>query len=159
MKGARGFIVAAIALWLGAVLQQSLGRYGILNARPDYLLVMLSCLCLYASRSGGALAGFAAGLLSGAITGANLTQYIFSRTVAGFGDAWARHLGLDPNAVTAAVNSFFMTVVAQLILMFFAPPPGITSFLGATIGSAMVNGVLAVPVNALLRRILGPQGA
>lgn len=159
MKGGRGFIVALVALWLGAVLQQSLGRYGILNARPDYILVMLSCICLYSSRSGGALAGFAAGLLSGAITGANLTQYIFSRTVTGFVDAWARNLGLDPNAVTAALNSFFMTVVAQLILMFFAPPPGIASFLGATIGSAMVNGVLAVPVNALLRRILGPQGA
>jgi hypothetical protein len=57
------------------------------------------------------------------------------------------------------LNSFFLTIVAQLILMFFAPPPGIASFLGATIGSAMVNGVLAVPVHALLRRILGPQGA
>ena len=159
MTGARGFLVGAVALWLGAVLQQSLGRYGIFNARPDYLLVVLSCLCLYSSRAGGALAGFFAGLLSGAITGANLTQYIFSRSVAGFLDAWARKLGLDPNALTAAMNSFFMTVVAQLILMFFAPPSGIASFLGATIGSAMVNGVLAIPVHALLRRILGPQGA
>jgi rod shape-determining protein MreD len=159
MRGARGIVVAAVALWFGAVLQQSVGRYGIAGARPDYILVMLSCLCLYASRSGGALAGFFAGLLSGAITGANLTQYIFSRSVAGFADAWARNLGLDANALTAALNSFFMTLVAQLILMFFAPPPGIATFLGATIGSAMVNGVLAVPVHALLRRILGPQGA
>lgn len=159
MRGGRGILVGLAALWVGAVLQQSLGRYGILNARPDYLLVMLSCLCLHANRSGGALLGFVAGLLSGAITGANMTQYIFSRSVAGFMDAWSRNLGLDPNSLTAALNSFFLTIVAQLILMFFAPPPGIASFLGATIGSAMVNGVLAVPVHALLRRILGPQGA
>lgn len=159
MKGWTGVLVAVATLWLAAVLQQSIGRYGILNARPDYLLVALSCLCLYASRAGGAMVGFIAGLMAGAITGANLTQFIFSRSVAGFLDSWSRSLGLDANAVTAAANAFFVTIVAQLILMFFAPPPGIASFLGATIGSAMVNGVLAVPVHALLRRILGPQGA
>jgi rod shape-determining protein MreD len=160
VKGFRGVVISGIAIWLCAVLQQSLAhRLSIWNARPDFLLVMISCLCLYASRVGGAFIGFFAGVAAGAITGANMTQYVFSRTVAGFVDAWSRNFGFDPGAVVAAANAFFVTIGAQLILMFFAPPPGIVSFLGDTIASAMVNGVLAVPVHALLRRILGPQSS
>jgi rod shape-determining protein MreD len=160
MKGFRGVLISGIAIWVGAVLQQSLSsRIGIFGARPDFLLIILSCLSLYASRVGGAFIGFFTGLATGAITGSNMSQYIFSRTLTGFLDAWSRNLGFDPNAIVAAANAFAVTIFAQLILMFFAPPPGIAAFLGATIASAMVNGVLAVPVHALLRRILGPQGA
>lgn len=160
MKGFRGFLIASISIWIAAVLQQGLAhRWAIWGAAPDFLLIVVSCLCLYASRAGGAVIGFFAGFAAGAIAGANLSQYIFSRTIAGFCDAWSRNLGLDANAVAAAINGFAVTVFAQLILMFFAPPAGIAAFLGATIASATVNGVLAVPVHALLRRIIGPQGA
>lgn len=160
MKGFRGFAVVVLAIWVSAVLQQSVAhRVDIWTATPDFLLVTLSCLCMYASRIGGALIGFLVGLAAGAITGANLSQFIFSRTITGFLDAWSRSFGLDPNFIAAAVNGFAVTVIAQLILMFFAPPSGIAAFLGATILSAMVNGVLAVPVHALLRRSLGPQVA
>ena len=158
MKGIRGILVSSLAIWLSAVFQQSVShRIDIYSATPDFLLITLSCLCMYASRAGGAVIGFIAGLAAGSITGANLSQFIFSRTITGFLDAWSRSFGLDPNFIAAAVNAFFVTIVAQLILMFFAPPSGITAFLGATILSAMVNGVLAVPVHALLRKILGPQ--
>lgn len=155
MKGAKGVIVAVITLWLGAGLQQALAnRLGILGATPDFLLVFLACLCLYTNRVGGAVLGFFAGLAAGATVGANMTQYVFSRTLTGFLDSWSRNLGIDANLFVAGVNAFFVTIVAQLIQMFFAPPPGIVTFLGATIASAMYNGVLAVPVYALLRRIL-----
>lgn len=160
MKGIRGVLVSGLAIWLSAVLQQSIAhRIDLLTATPDFLLITLSCLCMYSSRAGGALIGFLVGLAAGAITGANLSQFIFSRTITGFLDSWSRSFGLDPNFIAAAVNAFVVTIVAQLILMFFAPPSGIVAFLGATILSAMVNGVLAVPVHALLRRILGPQVA
>jgi hypothetical protein len=160
VKGARGFFVCLIIVWVASVLQQAVAhRMAIFGAAPDFLLMVMSCLCLYASRTGGALIGFFCGFAAGAITGANLSHFIFSRTIAGFCDAWSRNLGLDPNAIVAAVNAFVVTVFAQVILMFLAPPPGIAAFLGATIGSATVNGVLAVPVHALLRRIIGPQGA
>ncbi len=159
MKGARDVILSGICIWVAAVLQQALShRLALFGAEPDFLLIVMSCLCLYASRTGGALIGFFAGLASGAIAGANLSQYIFSRTIAGFCDSWSRNFGLDGNMVVAAINGFAVTIFAQLILMFFAPPSGILAFLGATIASATVNGVLAVPVHALLRRIIGPQG-
>lgn len=160
MKGFSSVIVSVVALWIGAVLQQAIApRLSVFGAQPDFLLVVLSLLCMYASRIGGGLIGFLAGLFAGAITGANMSQFIFSRTITGFCVAWARSFGLDANAFSAAVNTVIVTICAQFILMFFAPPPGIMSFVGATIASAMVNGVLAVPVHALLRRILGPQTA
>lgn len=160
MKGFRGVLVCIVTLWIGAVFQQAVApRMSIFGAQPDFLLTILSVLCMYASRIGGGTIGFLAGLFAGAITGANMSQFIFSRTITGFCVAWARSFGLDANSLSAAVNAVIVTVFAQLVLMFFAPPTGIVSFIGATIASAMVNGVLAVPVHALLRRILGPQTA
>ncbi|MBN9500225.1 MAG: hypothetical protein BGO01_19580 [Armatimonadetes bacterium 55-13] len=156
----RFYTICGLLIWLGAALQQAVAhRLGILGFSPDFLLTFVACLCLYASRVGGAVIGFFAGLAAGATIGANLTQYVFSRSLTGFLDAWSRNFGFDANFVVAAVNAALVTIIAQMILMFFAPPSGITAFVGATIGSAMYNGVLAVPVYALLRRILGPQGA
>lgn len=159
MRGIGGVFVAALCIWLAAIFQQAFGRCGILGASPDFILVAMSCLCLFTGRAGGAVIGFFAGLAAGGISGANLSQYIVTRTLSGFLDSWSRNLGLDANAVVAAFNAFAVTIVAQLGLMFLAPPPGIAAFLGATIGTAMFNGVLAVPVHALLTRILGPQGS
>jgi rod shape-determining protein MreD len=157
MKGFRGVVIAGIAIWIATILQQALAhRLNFWGAGPDFLLITLACLSLYSSRIGGAVIGFFCGLAMGAVTGANLSQFIFSRTITGFADAWSKSLGLEGNAITSAANAFAVTVFAQLILMFFAPPSGITAFLGATIGSATVNGVLAVPVHALLKRIIDP---
>jgi hypothetical protein len=157
VSGAKGILFAAVAIWIAAVLEQSISpRMSIFGAQPDFLLTVLACLCMFASRIGGALLGFFTGLAAGSITGANLSQFIFSRTITGFADAWSRTMGLDSNVVTAAINAAVVTIASQLILMFFAPPAGIATFVGATIGSAMVNGVLAMPVHALLRRILAP---
>jgi len=159
VKGYKGVLFSAFVLWFGAALQQVVSpRVGIFGANPDFLLVFMSCLCLWTSRVGGGVVGFFAGLFAGATTGANMTQYIFSRTITGFLDAWSRLFGVDANLFVAAINAVLVTVIAQLVQMFFAPPSGIVAFLGATIGSAMYNGVLAVPVYALWRRILGPQG-
>lgn len=160
MKGPKGVFVAAILLWIAAGAQQALAhRLNLFGAAPDFLLISVSCLCLFANRIGGALIGFFAGLSMGAVVGANMTQYVFSRTLVGFFDAWSKALGLDANLLTAAVNGLLVTVAAQLLQMFFAPPAGITSFLGATIASAVVNGVLAIPVYALLKRIFGSASA
>ena len=160
MKGTRGLIVAVIAIWLAASFQAALSpRITIVGISPDFCLIVLACLSLFTNRVGGAVIGFFLGLVTGANVGANLSQYVVSRTISGFLAGWSRSFGLDANVLGSAVTCVVVTVVAQLIQMFLAPPAGITSFLGATIASALVNGVLAVPVFALLRRILGPPGA
>ena len=148
-------LVAGVLLWLGAALQGAIApRMGIFIARPDFLLIFLSVMCLHCTTAGATVLGFFAGLMMGAPAGANLGAYIISRSVAGFVDGWIGVIGFQPNLFWAAVNTAIVTVVAQLLLMFLAPQQGITAFLAATIASAVYNGVLAIPTYALLRRIL-----
>jgi hypothetical protein len=160
VNGWRGILVATVLLWFGAVLQGSVApQIRIGNAYPDFLLVFLSLMCLFTTTSGATILGFFTGLMTGAPAGANLGPHIISRTIAGHVDGWVGAIGFQPNAFWAGVNTLIVTVVAHLLQMFLAPPPGIPAFLAATIASAVYNGVLAMPLYLLLRRILSPKGA
>ena len=158
MRGWRGVGISAATLWLSAALQQSMAhRLTILGFQPDFMLVSLACLSMFYDRSGGSTIGFLTGALYGAVDFANITHYIISRTVIGFFVGWSKDLNLQGTILVAAVTTVLTTVFSQLILMFLAPPPLITPFLGATIRTAVYNGVLAVPVYLLLKRIMGPS--
>ena len=159
MKGWKGLLIAAFCIWVAAALQESVAwKLAIFGARPEFLLVVLATLCMFTNRLGGTLLGFFTGFAFGAIAGANLTWYVVSRSIAGFLDGWSGGLGLQGNIPLAGLNAFFVTIFAELLLMFFIAPKGIASFVAATIGSAIYNGVLAMPMYMLLRRVLGPQG-
>lgn len=157
MNGAKGWVIALSGLWLAAGLQAGLAPYlTVLGAAPDFPLIVLTVVCLFASRTAATCLGFLAGLLYGAVAGANLAHYVISRTVTGFGAGWANAIGFEPNVWVAGLAAAVGTLVSQLLLLLLAPPASIPAYLGDTIGSAMVNGVLAMPVYALLNRFLRP---
>lgn len=157
MSARRFAIVAAVSIWIAAALQQTISyRISIGNARPDFFLIVLAPLALWTNRKGGTILGFCCGVVHGAIAGANLTAYAVSRAFGGFVVSWSRQIGFETNTFVVAINAFALTVFSQLVLMFLAAPAGVLSFLGDTIGSALYNGVLAIPVYLLLRRILNP---
>ncbi|MBI3721194.1 MAG: hypothetical protein HY248_01460, partial [Fimbriimonas ginsengisoli] len=148
--------VAAI-MWTAAVLHQALSfRLVIFGARPDLLLVVGLALCLLMERRQAAWVGFASGVLMGAMAMANLASYVVSRTLTSYGVSYSEELELRSSPWGAGAVCAAGTILANLILMFLAPPPLIGPFLGATIRTAVYNGVLAVPVFLLLRRALGP---
>ena len=158
MRSARFAVVAAIAIWLAAACQQALSpRMSIFGARPDFFLIVLTPLALWSPRRIGTLLGFVCGFVQGATAGANLGGYIVSRVIGGFTVSWSKQIGFQPNVVVIAITAGAATLFCQLVFMFLAPPPGVLSFLGDTIGSALYNGVLAVPVYLLLKRILNPS--
>jgi len=151
------FLTAAILLWLSAALQPAVApRFSIGAVTPDYLLVAMGCLALHMDRRAGTITGFAAGLLVGALAGANLGAYIVSRTVGGFLVGWFSTLEFDANPIVALVTVACTTLVVGVLFMFGAPPPQIGPFLLATIGSAMYNGVLAMPLFFVVKRVLDP---
>ncbi|MFQ3587404.1 MAG: rod shape-determining protein MreD [Fimbriimonadaceae bacterium] len=154
----RRYVVAvAVLLYLAAALQQSMAdRLSVLGARPDFFLAVLAAAGLFASRTGGAVLGLLCGVLHGAVAGANLTAYTVSRVVGGFLVAWSRDLRFEPNVLIVYATAFVLTVLSQLILMFLAAPRDLGGFLGGTILSAVYNGVLALPVYALLKRLVRP---
>lgn len=157
MKRGKTAAALTVSAWLFTVLQMALSsRWAIGPAIPNFLLVLAAAWSPFLNRSQGALLGFAIGTLNGAVVGANLSQYVVSRTLTSFLAAWANDIRFAPSLPTLFATGFFSTVFANLAMMFLAPPPGIGAYLGATILSAVYNGVLVWPVYALLKRILDP---
>jgi len=144
---------AFATLWIAGALQMAVAPRVPFGA-PDFPLVALSALALLGERRSGTVIGFSAGLLRGVLAGTNLAVYGASRTVLGFALGWIRHAGLVPNAPTAGVSAFAGTILAQLVVMVVAHRAPVLPFLGGTLFSAMIDGALAMPLYALLRRLI-----
>ena len=155
---ARFWLVAAPTLWIAGALQMALApRMGVSGAPPDFPLVALAALALLGERRAGTAVGFVAGLLQGVLAGANLAAYAISRTLLGFGLGWVRFAGLVPNAIVAGLSAFVGTLLAQGMLMFAAHRGPVVPFLAGTLWAAMIDGALAMPLYALLRRSIAPE--
>lgn len=151
-------LLSLLLLWLAVVLDVGLGdRLGLWGARPNLTLVVLLPICLLTRPSAATWAGFMVGLLYGAAAGANLAHYVISRAMAGFLTSSAQGLRLEVRAPLAGLFCALGTIVAQGLLMFLAPPVQIGPFLAATMGTALFNGVLSMPVYAVLQRLLRPR--
>ncbi|CAN5679680.1 hypothetical protein BH11ARM2_BH11ARM2_21160 [soil metagenome] len=154
----RKALVAAIALWMAGGCQATLSpRLGIEGASPDFLLIVLAVLAPWLPRKGAILLGFFAGILHGAVAGANLTAYALSRTIAGFLLGSLGALEMELSVALSMILAALVTMLAGIVSLFLAPPPAIGSFLLATIGSAIYNGVLAAPAHFVLGRLAFPR--
>jgi rod shape-determining protein MreD len=153
----RGVIAGLIALYLCAAFQETLApRMRFAGVYPDLLLTVGICLSMLVSRTKAALCGFAAGLTQGAIVGAAMGAFIVTRTAAGFMASWSKTFGYEPKPVAIGVVTFFATLFASILWFFFGQGSGIAGFGLATIGTALYNGVLSIPLYALLRRVVDP---
>lgn len=151
-------VLSVLGIWLSAILQQSLAPYiAIGGVQPDFLLVLLGTASLFMNRGPASGFGFGCGFVEGAIAGVNLTHYGISRSIAGFVASWSRAIGFELNVLVAVVTAALTTLVAGLVYMFGAAPHGVGRFLGDTIGSAVYDGVLAIPVYLLLKRVVNPR--
>ena len=148
-----GFALA-FGVWFLAALQESVApRIAIGAGVPDFLIAFITVASLYCTPMGSAWLGFASGATFGALAGANLTGYAISRMFGGLAATGFNNLGFKPSPVMMMANAAATTTISQILLFFLAPPPDIGRFLAATIISAMYNGVLAMPLYALLNRI------
>lgn len=157
MKGLPGFLTCVVLLWLGAVLQQALpARLGIFGAIPDFLLLVALTLSHFNRPGPASLIGFTAGLFQGGISGANLVHYVASRVCSSMGLSATVRDSINVTAPVAGLTVAAFTVLARVIVLLLAPDPNITAYLAATIGTAVYNGVIAIPLYALLRRFFRP---
>lgn len=149
-------LTAIVVFFLGASLQFGLSsRMALGGAKPDFLLIGACCLSMFSSRSGATVFGWIAGILHGSLVGANLLHYASSRAITCFGVGWMKVLKFEVGVLVAALVVAISTIVAGLIFMFGAGPRGIGGFMADTILSAIYNGVLAAPLFAGLRMVLG----
>ena len=150
-------LLIAVTLYIAAVAQVSIApAIAPVGFTPDFLLLALALFAMKSKPLGGIIIGFFAGLLFGAIAGANLQTYILSRVIAGFIISWLCSLDLDPSIILAILVSVLAVIVGQAVLIFVAAPPNVGGLIEATIETAVYNGVLAIPVYALLKKIQAP---
>ncbi|MDI9637331.1 rod shape-determining protein MreD [Kamptonema cortianum] len=149
-------IVSILLIGLAVILQVTgINRMELFGARPDLPIVVAFCIASFSRPAGGAAAGFASGLFLGALSGATLAHYVFSQTIVGFLLGKTSYEERDTRAGVLII--VLSSLACGLILMFLAPRRDITGSIQATILAALFNGVVAVPVYALVRRLFRPQ--
>ncbi|MBL8047275.1 MAG: hypothetical protein JNJ45_01205 [Chthonomonas sp.] len=149
MSSLTRFLIAIPAYYLAAILEMNAHRFAIFGVEPQFLLTTGLVFALFGSPAGGATAGAASGILQGALAGANMVAYGISRTIAGFALSFVPRVGVVVRAGVGFVAVFAASLVANLVLIFLAPRPDLSSALGSTITSAIYNGVIATPFCAL----------
>ena len=150
-------LIIAIGLYLAIVAQVSIApAVAPFGCVPDFLLLALGLFSMRGGRLSGAMIGFFAGILYGGVAGANIQLYVFSRVIAGLLIGSVSSMELDSSFLLASIVSVFTVLIGQGIMILLAPHPNLIGLVGATIETAVYNGVLAIPVYALLKRIQGP---
>lgn len=156
MKGLKGALLTVLFLWAAGVLQANAPLLMVFGAMPDFLLTTAVVLSVWSGRRTAATIGFFAGLIHGSLFSSSIGYYIVSRACACFGVSWSRRLDIEMSYWLIGVTAFAATLFVQAFQLFLPPPQNILRFGLDTIMTATYNGVLAMPLYALLKKILDP---
>ncbi|HLV78857.1 MAG TPA: hypothetical protein VKT32_01210 [Chthonomonadaceae bacterium] len=158
----RGLLLAA-ALLAAAILQcAAAGALQLWGAQPDLLTTTALTGALFCDANGGAALGFFAGLFLASLTSpphGGFGSLIVSRTLAGFGAGWLEGRLFRDNARLAIFLVALGTLLADLLFFLFAPQPLSLRVAVTLLKTALYNGVLALPLTLLLRRLLPRRDA
>lgn len=152
-----GPVIGAIILMVLATVFQAgfLDRYVILGAQVNLPLVVLISFSLISRPGASGALGFFSGVLTGGLSGATLTHYALSRVLAGY--IVGTQNSDEHTWRSAMIWVFLGSVIAQIVLIILAPPSPLGSAVGATLLSAVYNGVVAIPVFTLVVRLFQPK--
>ena len=101
------------------------------------------------------MAGFTGGFFQGAITGANMWQYVVTRLIVGWIGGSLIELRFQRNLVIAAMACFLATIFSGVLFLFLTSQPNILGSLRDTLISAMYNAVIAALVYPPVERLSG----
>lgn len=150
-------LLTLLLLYLAAAFQSGWwNHWVVVGCQVDAYLILVGVLAVRLDVSGSGAGGFGAGVLQGAMAGANLTHYALSRLVAGALTAWiARVLG--PKSWPVALASIgIATLVGQILLLFLAAPSNISGYLIETLKTVAINVLIGAAVHGALNRIWPP---
>jgi rod shape-determining protein MreD len=150
----------ALIVFVVSILQVSaFSSVSILGGVPDVLLVTLVAIGLLRGAIAGAVAGFAAGLIVDVATLGTLGVTSLLLTLAGF---WAGRYGETtgrgrPHAPLVAVlaATVFVDVGGYVLDSLLGGPVIMREVILALPAALVLNGLLAYPVFALIRRLVG----
>ncbi len=158
MNKARPIVVLVLCFWVAAGLQQAAAPHlAFGSARPDLLITTALVAAVFFEPLIAATLGFVAGVLHGGVTGSDTANLAVSRTLVAYAAGYVSRLELDVRPWYVGLVVLAGTVVSYLLMMIPAPPPEVWPYVRDTIFSAMYNGVLAIPLYAMMRRSLRPK--
>jgi rod shape-determining protein MreD len=150
----------ALIVFVVAILQVSaFSSVTLGGAAPDLLLVTLVSIALLRGSMTGAVIGFSAGLIVDAATLGTLGMTSLLLTLAGFwagryGETTGRGRAQAPLVATLAATAF-VELVGYALDSLLGGPVAVRAVLVSLPAALLLNGVLAYPVFALVRRLVG----
>jgi rod shape-determining protein MreD len=151
----------AVLVFAAVVLQSAIvGSIEILGGTPDLLLVTLVAVSLLRGAIWGAAVGFAAGLLLDVANLGRLGETSLLLTLAGYwigryGETTGRDRTHAPLLSVAVVTVLYSAGALALHVVLGDPVDAGNVLVRALIPTVLLNLILAFPVYALVRRVLG----
>jgi len=156
MKEFKHYIIAIAGFWILAGLQSQASRLALLGVAPDFLIAWLCVLVFFCTRRQAIWLGFFTGLIHGSIAAVDLAYYAISRLLTGYIGAWAKDQSVESSPLVVFITVFVGTCFAYFIRLLLPPGHNIPAYLLDTILTATYNGVLAMPMYALLKKAIAP---
>jgi hypothetical protein len=147
--------ILSTAVWLivAGGLQLALRqKMAIWWAAPDFVLVVAVVLSMHRSSDAAAFTGFFAGLMHSAILNSDLAALTISRMAASVLAVRLHAAFLGAGVLSTSLLVASCTVAAGLVSLLLGGAQNIGSHAADTIGSAIYNGVIAIPTYALYRQ-------
>src|SRR5207302_11484399 len=151
---------AAAVLFVAVIVQVSiLSNVDILHGRPKLILVTVVAVALLRGAVFGAVAGFGAGFLADTGVFGMLGFTSLLLTLAGYwtgryGETTGRERAHAPLLSVAVITILYQFAALILHFMLGQPAPARLVLLDALLPTIVLNLLLAVPVYALIRRVL-----
>ena len=151
-----------LLILLAVILQVSgLGQIRVLGGNVDLVALLVIGVAFFAGAVPGALCGFFAGFLLDAAIGGNLGASSLVLTAVGYGTGRYAEVrrpahGLAPLAVTAAASACYVLAFAAVSFMLEVSAAVSAGVLREMAMTVLLNTALALPVFALVRRLLRP---
>ena len=156
------FIRCGLLLLLSMVLQVStFSQVDLLGGNADITVLVVAALALYSGSVPGAIVGFTAGLLLDLALGGNLGATSLVLTVVGYFTGRFMELrdpahGLIPLPVALAASAAYVTGVAAVQFMLDIGATVSVLAVREMVATILLNTILALPVFALVRRVVRP---
>jgi rod shape-determining protein MreD len=156
------FIRCGLLLLFSMVLQVStFSQVDLLGGNADITVLVVAALALYSGSVPGAIVGFTAGLLLDLALGANLGATSLVLTVVGYFTGRFMELrdpahGLIPLPVALVASSAYVVGVAAVQFMLDIGATVSVLAVREMVATILLNTILALPVFALVRRVVRP---
>ncbi len=158
-----GAFVRTAALVLLVVIVQISGvqNASVLGGTIDVIPLFVAAVAIYAGSVSGAIVGFSTGLLLDLAIGQTLGMTSLVLTALGYGVGRYRDLrdpshGLLPIPVAAAATAGYLVAIAAVSIMLEIQASVSPLIVREAIITVLLNVALALPVFALVRRVLRP---